>query len=313
MAEKAHPVPVLIVTYNGIQWIQRCLNSLLESNVQVDVFVVDNASTDGTGDVIRNQFHHVNLTRLEENVGFSRANNIGLQKIDEKYQEVGFSGVFLLNQDAYVTCDTLGVLALAAARNKEFGVISPIHLNGSASALDKQFGMYCKESGIDEELLFEFVVTGSDAGQSNLESAIIEIDFVNAAAWYVTSDCLSKVGYFSPKFFMYGEDSEYLNRVRHAGLKVGIHKGTSILHDREHRPAKPRQQAELDFFKTKSLITLLHPSYGNLQKWHIIFDELFKTFVVGFLRNPVLSIRLLFRKLVILMRVIKCAKTPDAD
>lgn len=336
-----------------MQWIGRCLRSLLDSDAKAEVYVVDNASTDGTADFIEEQYSEVHLIRLDNNVGFARANNIGLQKITRQHEGTGYPGIMLLNQDAYMMCDTLGTLTSAADANPGFGVISPVHLNGTATALDAQFAMYCRESGLNADILFAQVASVGVVNSSGMDRVgsssavsqdgyatrqmkmaeklsqsvnfvsdkvppgpqpdLLDIAFVNAAAWFVTRDCLRHVGFFSPKFFMYGEDHEYLNRVRHGGFKVGIHSGTTILHDREHRSARPEAEAEVHYFERKSLITLLHPSYGALRKSYIIFDELFKTFAVRLLRNPVLSIRLLFRKLVILMRVIKCAKTPDAD
>lgn len=353
MNENKRVVPVLVVTFNGMPWIDRCLRSLLDSDVKAEVYVVDNASTDGTTGFIGEHYPEVCLFRLENNVGFARANNIGLLKITEQHESAGFPGVMLLNQDAYVMRDTLGALASAADAHPGYGIISPVHLNGTGLSLDSRFAQYCRESGLDADMLFEQAILRTDApgtvtgrttdmsyGPTETHSAgqvgkhdklsqfvnfvsnnapadphsdLIDIMFVNAAAWFVTRDCLSHVGLFSPKFFMYGEDHEYLNRVRHAGFKVGIHCRTTILHDREHRAARPEAETEVHYFERKALITLLHPSYGMLEKTHIIFEELFKTFAVRLLRNPVLSIRLLFRKLVILMRVMKCANSPDAD
>ena len=84
----------IVITYNGIQWIDKCIGSLYSSNLPVDVIVVDNLSTDGTPEYIAQNFPKVELVRSKENLGFAGGNNIGLQKaINENYDYI-----FLLNQ-----------------------------------------------------------------------------------------------------------------------------------------------------------------------------------------------------------------------
>ena len=76
------PVKVLfiIVSYNGMAWLERCLGSVAASSVpgtQVDLFVVDNDSTDGSADFVEAHFPQARLTRCAENLGFTAANNLG--------------------------------------------------------------------------------------------------------------------------------------------------------------------------------------------------------------------------------------------
>ena len=78
---------VIIVTYNGMKWLERCLSSLIASSVASDVFIVDNGSTDGSQDYIRSNFKDAIFIQSEENLGFGKANNIGLQYAYEKGYE----------------------------------------------------------------------------------------------------------------------------------------------------------------------------------------------------------------------------------
>ena len=86
----------IIVTYNGMKWLDRCLGSLRESSLKTDVVAVDNGSTDGTPEYIAANFPEVQLHCTGENLGFGRANNVGLQKAVAE----GYDYVYLLNQDA---------------------------------------------------------------------------------------------------------------------------------------------------------------------------------------------------------------------
>ena len=93
----------IVVTYNGMEWIDRCLDSLLCSTLRPDVFVVDNGSTDGTQEYVHSHFPEVFFRQNETNLGFGRANNIGLRFAIEG----GYSHVYLMNQDAWVEPDTI--------------------------------------------------------------------------------------------------------------------------------------------------------------------------------------------------------------
>jgi N-acetylglucosaminyl-diphospho-decaprenol L-rhamnosyltransferase len=97
-------VVVIIVTYNGAGWIEKCLNSLRNSSLNTDVIVIDNASTDETVSLIENLYPEVELVKRANNLGFGQANNIGLRMALD--QNADF--VFLLNQDAWIDQDTIG-------------------------------------------------------------------------------------------------------------------------------------------------------------------------------------------------------------
>ena len=89
---------VIIVSYNFERWIDRCLGSLRESVHPVDTVVIDNCSSDSTTQLIEQRYPEVRLIKNKENLGFGRANNIGMEiAISE-----GYDAVFLLNQDAWI-------------------------------------------------------------------------------------------------------------------------------------------------------------------------------------------------------------------
>ena len=201
-------------------WINRCLKSCGD----YPVIVVDNASEDGTVDFIRSSFPDVYVIDQDENLGFGAANNIGIRYALDK--EADF--VFLLNQDAYLQPDTIENLIEVYSNNEVFGVISPIHLNGTGSALDKNFSFYLKQN---DKLLFDFLCKESI-------DVYYSVNFVNAAAWLLPRGVLEEVGGFDPIFYHYGEDDNYCQRVLFHGFKVVVIPNAFIYHDREHRAQK---------------------------------------------------------------------------
>ncbi len=237
-------VYVIVVTFNGERWVEQCIGSLAALGEEVKVIVVDNKSADGSVQAIRQLFPKVTLIALEENVGFGKANNIGIQKAMENNADF----VFLLNQDAWVFPDTISELVKISHRYPEYGIVSPVHLNGSSSALDYNFSRQAspdKCKGFYSDL---YVKTLQD---------IYKADFVNAAAWLLTSKCLKTVGLFEPLFFLYGEDDNYVQRASFHKLPIGITPKAIICHDRAIREGHKNQTGIRTENLTISLILLL--------------------------------------------------------
>ena len=93
----------IIVTYNGMRWVDACFGSLRGSTVPLHTVVVDNGSTDGTPQRIAERFPEVHLIRSDENLGFGRGNNAGIRYALGQ----GATHFFLLNQDAWIYPDTV--------------------------------------------------------------------------------------------------------------------------------------------------------------------------------------------------------------
>ncbi|MEO5562580.1 MAG: glycosyltransferase, partial [Chitinophagaceae bacterium] len=162
----------IVVTYNGMEWIGKCLGSLANSSCATEIVVIDNGSTDTTISFIKENFPGVQLIESKENLGFGQANNIGFRIAIEKEADY----VFLLNQDAWVETDTIGCLVQALQKHIEYGIVSPLHFNGSGSAFDKYFLDYLKHSGANENDISVIL-------QNNNQHLLVNTSFVNAAAW----------------------------------------------------------------------------------------------------------------------------------
>jgi GT2 family glycosyltransferase len=207
----------VVITHNGSKTIIDCINSLKNSKEKVDIVVIDNASTDETPRLVQS-IARIKFIQLENNIGFGQANNIGFEYALD--QNADF--VFLLNQDAMVECDTIGKLVEMANNNPEYGILSPIHLNGDGSEIDQKFSKYIFRGNryLYSDLFF------------NRQKPVYELTFINAAAWLITAKCIRSVGYFAPLFFMYGEDNDYCFRVVQKKFKIGIIPNARIYHAR---------------------------------------------------------------------------------
>lgn len=220
-------VYVILATYNPEQWIEKCFNSLFSSSIDLNVIVVDNGSTDNSPLIIKRDFPQVEVIESKVNLGFGAANNIGINKA--YLQDADF--VFLLNQDAWVEHDTIEKLIQTSQRNYEYGILSPIHINGKGNNLDYNFSTF-----ISAEKCKGFI---SDFVVNNPLKEIYSIPFVNAAAWLLTRKCIEIVGGFNPSFYHYAEDLNYAERVNYHSLKIGIVPKVKIFHDRQSRTGSP--------------------------------------------------------------------------
>jgi GT2 family glycosyltransferase len=220
---KMYKVFCVIVTYNGSKWIRKCLESIRNSSTPINTIVVDNNSNDDTLKIIKNGFPEVTIIESSENLGFGRANNAGIESALLK--EADF--VLLLNQDAYLQKDMLSKMIAVFESNPEYGVLSPLQMDGEGNRLDKKFS--------NSILHIEEYVKDPETFITNPSRDIFETKFVMAAIWFMTGKCVKLVGGFNPLFAHYGEDNDYLDRVRFFGLKVGICPKAQGFHDRDYR------------------------------------------------------------------------------
>lgn len=248
---------VIIVTYNGLKWIERCLKSIYESTVVPNVIIIDNGSVDGTKEFITNNFKKVILVQSEINLGFGKANNIGLEYAIKN----DYSYVYLLNQDAWVSSNTFEKLIKTHENNPRFGVLSPIQVEANLRKIDRNFARYVCSWDSNEDFL-------SDCYMNSLHD-VYEVPFVMAAHWLISSACLKKTGLFSPSFPHYGEDNNYAQRVIFHGFKIGIVPSVTGVHDRESRIQTKRKYIYMEYIR--HIDSLSNPfEIAEFQILHII-------------------------------------------
>ena len=213
-------VNIIIVVYNGMQWLKRCLNSCNNFNT----IIVDNKSSDNSVRFIQNNYPSITILSQNENLGFGAANNIGISYALKNNADY----IFLLNQDAYLEEGTIEKLIEVHKNNINYGILSPIHLNGDGKKLDLNFSNYLQKN---KKLLY-------DSLKHNFTNKVYEVPFVNAAGWLLPKNTLKNIGGFDPIFYHYGEDDNYCQRVLFHGYKIGVVIDSYILHDREFRRRK---------------------------------------------------------------------------
>lgn len=216
---------VIIVTYKGLRWYDKCFTSLRESTLPVQTVVVDNTPGDEDAEYIKAHYPEVHIIKTQENLGFGKANNLGMRYALDN----GCDYVFLLNQDAWIEKDSIAKLVEVAEQYPEYGIISPMHLNADQNHLN----FLLDDGNRNYELL-------SDLYFGNTKDSYV-ITYANAAAWLLPKKTLETIGGFCPLIYHYGEDDDYMNRVHYHGLQMGLVPAARIVHDSGIRVDKSQE------------------------------------------------------------------------
>ena len=256
----------IIVTYNAMQWIDRCLGSVRQSSVPLKPIVIDNGSKDETVAYIRAHFPEAVLLVQEQNLGFGQGNNVGIRYALEH----DATHVLLLNQDAWIEAEMVEKLL---AYDDHASLLSPIHLTGEGDAIDKNF----RQNAIGRSEEYMRYVEDQKAGIVS-KYATKEI---NAACWFLPREVLEEIGGFNPLFFHYAEDNDYLQRLHYHGKGVYFLSGTHCYHDRAHVPQKlPTEQLMYQQLVLRAVdinytpfVCALHTMRYGLAVWHTALAE----------------------------------------
>lgn len=223
---KRSQVICIIVTYNAMNWIDNCLKSINEDEIDLQIIIIDNNSSDNTVDYISANFPEIIILPQKVNLGFSGANNIGY----EYAKELDVDYIYLLNQDTISYSNTIGKLIQIYLKDDTIGVVSPIHLSDTNLKLDKKFEDYIT-SGSCPNYISDFTV-------GNIKDFYV-IGFVNAAAWLISMETVKSLGgLFSTAFYHYGEDSNFLSRLKYHKMKCVIAPKIFVHHLRDERKGK---------------------------------------------------------------------------
>lgn len=231
----AADVSVIIVSYNTADLLVACLQSVLASRqVALEIFVVDNASKDGSANIVREQFSAVRLIANADNRGFGAANNQALRECSGKY-------VLFLNPDTTVEPDSLQTMIAFMESHPAVGLAGPKVLNPDGTRQDSVSLRY----------------PGHRYGAADLGPLPGEIACVLGACQIASRELLRELGGFDEDFFLYGEDQDICLRVRKCGLQIGCVPEAVIMHhggksERDTPPAevvRKKIRAEYLFYR----------------------------------------------------------------
>jgi N-acetylglucosaminyl-diphospho-decaprenol L-rhamnosyltransferase len=221
-------ISIVLVNYNGQRFLKDCLTSIIEQvqNIDYEVIIVDNSSADDSVKIIQNNFLDFKLICSDSNLGFGKANNLGVKRSQGEY-------LLFLNTDTILTENTPKILADYLIANQDVGAVG--------SRLTFKDGSYQLSCGRFPNLVIEFIYkirAGLDyrwhqvfsVFYDHLYAKFTDVDWVTGACFMMHRDIFNKLGGFDESFFMYFEDVDLCKRIKDLGLKVVYYPQTTVIH-----------------------------------------------------------------------------------
>ncbi|MCI5165357.1 MAG: glycosyltransferase family 2 protein [Candidatus Electrothrix sp. GM3_4] len=255
-------IAVIIVTHNSQNVLPRCLDALNQQTIEADIILVDSGSKDGSYLDAYSKKFGIRVI-LEDNIGFSRANNIGYQTV---FQTAKF--ILFLNPDAFLTENALQKALVFLKENERIGCVGgrllgfdknsglPTNFLDSTGVFRKWYGCWHDRSQGKTEKgqcpIQEDVPALCGAFLFCRQSMLVQLSLGQSSGTTV----------FDPDFFLYKEDIELCLRIRKAGWRIVYHPGIQVYHCRgwqENRQQIPYQQ-RLTAAKSELLLYKKHPS-----------------------------------------------------
>lgn len=273
-------ISVIIVNYNVREFLNNALISLIKAleGYSSEIFVVDNASDDGSVELIQRRFSQVHLIVNKTNVGFAKANNQALVLSKGKY-------ILLINPDTLVQEDTLTKLIDFFSTNNDAGMIGCKILNPDGSlqlacrrSFPTPWNAFTKTFGFSSlfpksKLFARYNLTYLDPDTS------YEVDAISGSFMMLKREVFEKIGGLDEAFFMYGEDLDWCYRVQRSGCNVYYVPTTSIIHYK----GESTKRSDIDelkvFYNAMRLFVRKHHAGSTFFEWFIYSGIYFRKII----------------------------------
>ena len=249
-------ISIVIVSWNTKKHLEECLTSLrtIDGNLSAEIIVVDNASSDGTPEMVRAQFPEVILIETGANLGFAGGNNVGIKEATGKY-------VCLINSDVNVPPDCLPKMFSYMEQQPAIGLLGPgmlgtdgrVHRSGMR--FPTLWSLFLRAFFLD--VLFKrSKFFGGYLMKDFRFDRTTDIDVLNGWFWMARREALNQAGLLDERFFMYAEDVDWCKQFHLAGWRVVFYPEAKALHyggaSAANAPSRfnvEMQRADLQYWK----------------------------------------------------------------
>ncbi|MCF7740408.1 MAG: glycosyltransferase [Candidatus Marinimicrobia bacterium] len=256
-------VSVIIISYNVKEFLQQALLSLEKAlqGIESEIIIIDNASVDGSKRIVKSEFPDIKLIENEENVGFARACNQGLETAKGDY-------FLLLNPDTLLQEDTITTMIEFFENHPEAGAAGCKILNADGSlqkacrrsfprpsvAIPKMLGL--SRLFPRNKLFGKYNLTYKDPDE------LTEVDAVSGSFLMLKREVYERIGGLDEDFFMYGEDLDFCYRINDAGWKIYYVPDTQIVHYKGESAKLASFDNLIVFYKAMGIFVNKHFSKG---------------------------------------------------
>ncbi len=246
-------ISFVIVNWNTRELLLACIESVYKTvkTPSFEVWVVDNASEDGSTDAVASRFPEVNLIRNRTNLGFAAANNQAFKKMNGRY-------ALLVNSDALLTQGAVHSLFEFMENSPGTGMACGQLLNPDGSLQNSFAAFPCLWSLLFNESLLRLLFPSRFPSKTTFRKEPAPIDSCIGACMIIRRTAMEKVGFFDESFFFFFEETDWAFRMRNRGWKIYFVPSARIFH---HQGASAGMTA-------RSRKMFYRSRYLYLQKWH---------------------------------------------
>ena len=267
---------IVIVSFNTKELLLQCLASIKNNTtgLEKEIFVVDNASVDGSPDAVSKQFSNVQLIRNQENKGLSSAGNQAFRKSQGRY-------LILLNSDTILLENSFLKIVKFLDENQKFSVLSPQIINESGQPYPMRLW---QDTPKDALLKIIGKYNATDELKNMAGNDTREVEAVGGSCFVLRRSTIESVGLLDEKHFLYNEEDDFCRRVRKIGGGICYFPETSVKHFLGQSTHQPDIRERVIVETYKSNLYFYSKYYSTV--WNIILRFLYKlTFVLSILRS----------------------------
>lgn len=221
---------IIIANWNAKEFLRQCLFSLYDTikETSFEVWVIDNGSTDGSPEMVRKEFSRVNLICNRTNLGFAKANNIGIRKSESRY-------ICLINSDVKVLDNCIDSLLAFMEEHPHAGILGPKILNpdltlqASAYAFPTLWNSLTHSFGL-HRIFHDVSIFRNLYNKYDPCNAPRTVEVLSGCFWLIRRESINKVGLLDEDFFMYMEDFDMCKRFHEAGWDVRYFPNALAIH-----------------------------------------------------------------------------------
>ena len=263
-------VSLIIVNWNTKQLLLECIESLIHEThrCSIEIIVVDNGSTDGSAQAVQERFPDVKLILNDKNLGFAKANNIGIKLSSGRY-------VCLVNSDIKALDACIDRMHDYMNNNPTIGALGPKTLGG-----DLKFRLNCRDfpdlwKSFCESLMLNKIFTRSKFLRGRLitdidQNAAQSVDVLSGCFLMIRREVIEQVGMLDEKFYIYAEDCDWCKRIHSAGWDVVFYPGAQAIHYGGVSSAAAPVKFQIEMLKSDFIYWEKHHSWIGQKTYFMI-------------------------------------------
>ena len=232
-------ISIVIVNWNSKDYLRSCLQSLEAhaSDIETEIIVVDGASFDGCGEMLETEFPQVQFIQSEENIGFGRCNNLGVESANGEY-------LLLLNPDTEIKSNAIQALLEACKSLPQNSMLGARLLNSDGTL--QTTSVHAAPTPLNQALGSDFLMKRFPKSklwgtyEAYHSDTPTEVEAISGACMFLPTKLFRELGGFNPIYFMYAEDMDLCLKIRRSGFPIYHIPNSEITH---HGGSSSNQQA----------------------------------------------------------------------